>query len=78
MDGRQAQEVLTVVSITIGFVGFFGSLAWHHLRHRGEYDWVEVLARSAFVWLQFALWGAVAGFIVLGQVYHVWYGAPPR
>lgn len=74
MDGRQAQSVLTMVSIAIGFVGFFGALIWH-LRHRSDYDWAEILARCAFVWLQFSLWGSVVGFIVLGQFFHVWYGA---
>lgn len=67
MDWHQAQQLLTWISLSIGFVGFFGALIYQYCTP-SEYDWIEKVLRSAWVWLQFALWSAVAGFVIMGQL----------
>lgn len=66
MGWKEAQVLLIWISFAFGVAGFCSSLLWHQ-RHdkEGRYDWAERAARSAFVYLQCALWGTVLTFMVM-------------
>lgn len=67
MGWQEAQQLLTLVTIALGFVGFFATLIYY-AKTGSQYDWADRLARAAFIWLQCALWGAVIGFIVMAAI----------
>lgn len=75
MGWQEAQALLTWISFALGMAGFCGSLLWHH-RHDTThcYDWAERLARSAFVYLQCAMWGTVLSFVVMANIFGVDFG----
>lgn len=69
MGWQQAQHTLTWISFFTGMVGFLTALILHvRLDHQRRFDWPERIARSAFVYLQCALWGTIVGLMVLPHI----------
>jgi len=66
--------MLTLISSITGLLGFSVSIIWH-IRHdkARKYDWPERIARSAFVYLQCALWGTIFSFIVMAHALNLSY-----
>lgn len=69
------QATLTLSAGVVGTVGFLCAVLYL-LRYttKEDRDWVEILARGAFVWLQCTIWGTVIGFIVMEQFFGVSFG----
>lgn len=66
MGWQQAQHTLTWISFFVGLTGFLIAMVLHvRYDRQHRYDWPERIARSAFVYLQCALWGTIGGLMVL-------------
>lgn len=73
MDEHKAQNLLVLISIGLGCLGFLLSMCWH--RHWGKaYDWAERLARSAYVSMQFIIWGGTVGFLAMYAIFGINFG----
>lgn len=69
------QTTLTLIAGGVGTVGFLCAVVYLiHYTPKHDRDWVEVLARGAFVWLQCTIWGTVIGFIVMEEFFGVNFG----
>lgn len=73
MDEQKAQNLLVLISIGLGVLGFLLSMIWHRCWGK-DYDWAERLARSTYVTMQFLIWGAMLAFVLMYAIFGINFG----